>query len=814
MKKGIFLSYFIFTSLVFSALAISAQSIKGTVYNQNNEPIFGATVHFVNSYIGTVTNQQGEFALENTQGFELLMVKSLGYNGQLVSLQGATENLKVTLTAKSYQVDEFIVSATRANSSTPMAVQEVSKEELNKQNLGQDLPILLNYTTSMVTTSDAGAGVGYTGLRIRGSDATRINVTVNGIPLNDSESHGVFWVNMPDFASSASSVQIQRGVGTSTNGAGAFGASVNLQTQTLQTDPYAEVNLSAGSFNTYKTNVQFGTGKLKNGFAIDGRMSRIYSDGYIDRAFSDLKSYYLSAGYYGKSSTVKFIHFAGSEKTYQSWWGTPQSRVEGNVEAMQTHAAFNGLTDAQTQNLLNAGRTYNYYEYENETDNYRQNHYQLHYNQKLGARYRLNAALHLTTGAGYYEQFREDDDFSDYGLSPFVFGADTSFSADFIRQRWLDNIFYGGTYNLHYESAKWNAVFGGAINQYLGDHFGDIIWSSLAGSTQKDYQYYFGNSVKNDVNNYLKVNYNLGTKLVAFADLQVRNLSYKANGTDNDLKAYNVDANYTFLNPKAGITYFDSKNRAFASFAVGNREPLRSDFIDAPTGVIPQHETLYDTELGYSRMGKNFRIDANLYYMYYNNQLVVTGELNDVGANVRTNVESSYRAGLELAAIYKPIKKLELQGNLTLSQNRIATFNEVLYDYTNGFDVVVNTYNNTTIALSPSVIGMASIAYTPVKNLEVALLNKYVGKQYLDNTTNENRVINPYFVSDLRINYNLTLNKAVKAIQFNVLVNNVFNTMYLSNGYTYSYIFGDLITENFYYPQAGTNFLAGISVKF
>lgn len=814
MKKGILVTVLIFSSLILSALALQAQVVKGTVYNQNNQPIFGATVQVLNSYIGTVTNENGEFSINNQQGFETLLVKSLGYNGQLVSLTGNTENLKVILTAKSYQVDEFIVSATRANSTTPMAVQEVSKEELNKQNLGQDLPILLNYTTSMVTTSDAGAGVGYTGLRIRGSDATRINVTVNGIPLNDSESHGVFWVNMPDFASSTSSVQIQRGVGTSTNGAGAFGASVNLQTQTLQTDPYAEVNASVGSFNTYKTNVQFGTGKLKNGFAIDGRMSRIYSDGYIDRAFSDLKSYYLSAGYYGKSSTVKFIHFAGAEKTYQSWWGTPQSRVEGNIEAMELHAAYNGYTDAQTQNLLNAGRTYNYYEYENETDNYRQNHYQLHYNQKIGARFRFNGALHLTTGAGYYEQFREDDDFANYNLSPFVFGGDTSYSANFIRQRWLDNMFYGGTYNLHYESAKFNAVFGGAVNQYVGDHFGDIIWSSLAGSTQKDFRYYSGESVKNDINNYLKINYNLAEKLTAFADVQVRNLSYKTKGTDNDLKAYDVNVNYTFVNPKAGITYFDSKNRAFASFSVGNREPLRSDFIDAPTGVTPQHETLYDTELGYSRMGKKFRVDANLYYMYYNNQLVVTGELNDVGANVRTNVESSYRAGIELAAIYKPIQKLELQGNLTLSQNKIAEFNEVLYDYTNGFDVVVNTYNNTTIALSPSVIGMASIAYKPVDNLELALLNKYVGKQYLDNTTNENRVINPYFVSDFRANYTWELNKAVKAIQFNVLVNNVFNTMYSSNGYTYSYIFGDLITENFFYPQAGTNFLAGVSIKF
>ncbi|HRN40693.1 MAG TPA: TonB-dependent receptor, partial [Vicingus sp.] len=692
----------------------------------------------------------------------------------------------------------------------------ISYQDIEKNNLGQDIPFLLQNEVSMVSTSDAGAGVGYTGFRLRGSDATRINVTVNGIPINDAESQGTFWVNMPDFASSTENIQIQRGVGSSTNGAGAFGGTVNLQTTTLKEKAYGELATSYGSFNTQKYTAKFGTGLMNNHWAFDARASYITSDGYIDRATSDLRSYYLSGGYYGKNTSLKLVYFAGKEITYQSWWGTPESRITGNKEDIETHAANNGLDSVQTYNLLNSGRTYNYYQYKNEVDNYSQDHAQLLFTHQFSSKLSANAALHYTYGRGYYEQFRKDDDFADYGLNDLVVGSDTILSTDLIRRRWLDNHFYGATYNLSYNSSKLSLVLGGGYNNYDGRHFGELIWMRFANNTGLGYRWYDNDANKRDLNTFLKADYLITEKITLFADLQVRTVDYSTKGKDNDLRLLTIDTNFVFVNPKGGMSYqMNEKTRFYASLSVGNREPVRGDFIDNPANKQPKHETMLDYEAGVDVKLKKALFQLNFYYMDYKNQLILTGELNDVGSSIRTNVDKSYRTGVEFSANFLISKKVTLGFNTTLSQNKIDQFTEVLYDYTDWNEVVVveNKYKNTDIAFSPNIIAAGNIVYMPAKGLSLMLQTKYVGKQFLDNTSNAKRVIDAYKTVDGRLSYSI-YPKKMREISFNLLVNNMLNSLYSSNGYTYSYIYEKLITENFYYPQAGTNFLMGLTFKF
>lgn len=714
---------------------------------------------------------------------------------------------------KTVELDDVIVYSTRANEKTPTTYSTVNREKISERNLGQDLPILLNFTPSLITTSDAGAGVGYTGLRIRGSDATRINVTINGIPLNDSESHGVFWVNTPDLSSSLSSIQIQRGVGTSSNGAGAFGATVNLQTNSVSPEPFFQTDNAFGSFNTWKSNVTYNTGLINDVFNFEARLSKISSDGFIDRSSSDLKSYYLSGGRFGEKTMIKAVIFGGQEITQQAWYGTPEAKLSGNADDIQRLIDFGGeySTQAQLDNLRNSGRSFNYYLYDNEIDNYRQDHYQLHVGHTLSDYFNLTTAVHYTRGRGYFEQFKGDDDLADYGLADVVVGTETVTSSDLIVRRWLDNDFYGFTYSLNYNKENLNATLGGGWNKYDGDHFGEIIWAQFAGDVDIRDRYYDGNGVKTDFNSYLKLNYQLNDKLNLFGDAQVRTINYETLGVDNDLNPYDVDTDFTFFNPKVGLTYqLNNSTSAYASFAIGNREPVRSDFIDANPGTEPEHETLQDLEIGVRSNNSNFSYEANFYYMNYQNQLVVTGAINDVGAPIRVNVPDSYRMGIELAGAYKLTENLVWSANLTLSRNRISEFNEIVFA---SFGEI--NHKDTDISFSPNVISASDISYSPVDGLTLQLLTKYVGQQFLDNTSNDDRAIDAYLTNDIRIAYDFSFGE-LKNVGINLLVNNVLNEEYSSNGYTWGYYYGadELYQQNNFFPQAGTNFLLGVSLKF
>ncbi|PWJ44428.1 TonB-dependent receptor [Sediminitomix flava] len=769
--------------------AFAQFSITGKVTSANdNQTLIAANVQLLGTKYRTITDADGNFAFDNipAESYDL-KVSILGYQTftQKLTLKQNT-TIEIALEEKVIMTEQVIVNALRATDKTAMTFTNLDKEVIEKQNFGQDMPFLLAQTPSMVVTSDAGAGVGYTGMRIRGSDATRINVTVNGIPLNDSESHNVFWVNMPDFASSVDQLQVQRGVGTSTNGAAAFGASVNIQTENVNPDAYAEINNAYGTFNTMKNTVKLGTGLIDDKFAFDVRLSNITSDGYVDRAFSDLKSLWVSGGYYGESTMIKLNAWTGKEKTYQSWWGVPEY-------------------------LLEEDRTYNYYTYENQTDNYQQDHYQLILAQDLSDNWTLNGALHYTKGRGYYEEYKEGEDPAHYQLVS-ESGAET----DLIRQRWLDNDFYGFTLSLNYASDRLSLNIGGAANEYVGDHFGEVIWAETASPAKWGDRYYFNEGKKQEANTYVKASYQLSDKLNLYGDLQYRYIHYRTEGNDNDLVDINTGGTYNFVNPKFGINYQMTPNSSlYASYSIGNREPVRSDFVDALDGVTPKHETLRDFELGYRFRNSNTQLNVNYYLMDYTNQLVVTGELNDVGSNIRTNVDDSYRMGIELDGSYAFNSKLSIAANLALSINKIAEFTEVVYDYTEGTDEFVryNTYEDTDIAFSPSVVGGAQLNYRPFKNFEVSFISKYVGDQYLDNTSNENRKLDAYFVNDLRFSYSIKP-RFMKSIDLACQINNIFNHTYEANGYTFSYYWdNELITENYYYPQAGTNVMFSVSMK-
>ncbi|ELR72643.1 Thiamin-regulated outer membrane receptor Omr1 [Fulvivirga imtechensis AK7] len=792
-------------------------SVSGIVKDADtSEPLPGANIFLGEK--ARATDNEGRFTFTSvSKGIYQLKVTYIGYNiyEQRLTLDDNKE-LQIVLKPDVFMADEVIVSATRATEKTPTTYTNVDKDEIEANNLGQDLPYLLNMTPSLVTTSDAGAGVGYTGLRIRGSDASRINVTINGIPLNDSESQGVYWVDIPDIASSTENIQIQRGVGTSTNGAGAFGGTINLQTNTKKEKAHGEVINSFGSYDTWRHTLGFGTGLINDRWTFNGRLSKITSDGYIDRATSDLNSYYLSGGYYGKNTLIKAIIFGGKERTYQSWYGTPEARLENDMEGMNVVADLNGFTPEQRANLLESGRTYNFYQYKNEVDDYQQDHYQLHLSQQITNAITAGLSFHYTYGRGFYEQFKEDDDFEDYGLPDVVVGGSTISSSDIIRRRWLDNDFYGVTYSFEYNEGKWNVVLGGAYNKYVGDHFGEIIWAEYAVNSFIEDRYYDNTGHKDDFNTFIKANYQLNDRLNVFGDIQYRNIQYEVDGIDNDLRILAVDAAYDFFNPKFGLLYdLNSTSHLYASYSIANREPVRTDFIDSPEK--PRHETLRNLEAGYRKQGSGYHIAANYYLMDYQNQLVLTGELNDVGSPLRTNVSESYRMGVELQGQLRLLDQLRWSANATFSRNKIGLFREVVYDYGadwDEFNVVETTHEDTDISFSPNIVAASQLTCLPFRGMEISLLSKYVGKQYLDNTSNDNRAIEAYFVNDLRLRYTL-YTSLIKEIGVTFQVNNIFDERYSSNGYTFGYRAGDFIVrENYYYPQATTNFLASVTLKF
>ncbi len=799
-----------------SLLTFAQKSISGRVTDaEDGKPLPGAAIK-AGEIRGTSTDKDGHFVLKNiSDNIESLDISYIGYQTSKIAI-GASNQLEIKLNKSTYQADEVIINATRVNDKTGMAYTNVTAAQIDKQNMGQDLPVLLNFSPSLVSTSDAGGGVGYTGIRIRGSDATRINVTVNGIPYNDAESQGVFWVNMPDFASSVSSIQIQRGVGTSTNGAGAFGASVNINTNAFRETPYAELNNSYGSFNTFKNTLKVGSGLIKDKFTFDARLSRVSSDGFVDRASSELHSYYLSGGYFGKKSFVRVNVFSGKERTYQSWNGVPEAKLRGDREGILAYIDRNGLSEKDAQNLLHSdNRTYNSYTYKNEVDNYRQDHYQIVSSHNLSNKLTFNLNAFLVRGLGYYEQYRSGDDYRKYNLPNVIVGKDTLTSTDFIRRRWLDNYFYGTTFSFDYNSfKKLTASFGGGWNQYDGDHYGQIIWARNAGNIENEHQYYFSTGKKKDFNLYGKVYYAFTDQLTAFADLQYRRVSHAIHGTDNDLVQLAFDESYSFFNPKAGLTYqLAEQSSVYASYSIGNREPNRDDFTSSTANLFPKSERLQSVEAGFRTQQGKWAFAANYYLMSYKNQLVLTGQINDVGGSVRVNVPKSYRTGIELEGAVVFNNHLKWNANATFSQNKIKNFTEYIVDYDNGGYQTVD-HGKSDISFSPNVIVGSQFTYSLRKNLELALLTKYVSKQYLDNTSTETRKLDAYLTNDIRLSWTIKPSWA-NEIGFNLLVNNVLDEKYESNGYTYGYMYGGALTqENFYFPQAGRNFLIGVNFRF
>ncbi len=787
----------------------------------NGKPLSGATVHLVQTLSTQQSNPEGEARLRHlSPGNYVLQVSYLGYETQYRHIKVPAETtITVALPTAVFLTDEVVVSATRAGENSATTFKNISKQELAKGNLGQDLPFLLDQTPGVVVTSDAGAGIGYTGIRIRGSDPTRVNVTINGIPYNDSESMGTFWVNMPDFASSISNVQVQRGVGASTNGASAFGASLNIRTGERIDSAYAELDNSYGSFNTWKNTVRLGTGLLGERFTIDGRLSRIVSDGYIDRASSSLYSYFLSGAWHGKNSLLRANVFAGREKTYQAWNGVPEARLRNDVAGMEAYAAADGLDDEDLQHLLRSdSRRYNPYTYPNQHDHYNQSHYQLLYSNSSLNKVVFNGALHLTKGAGYYESFRKNERFSRYGLTPIPGGAGEINRTDLVRTLWLDNYFYGMTYSAEYQpDDRLKLTAGGAYNEYVGDHFGHVIWAKYASDSRPDQRYYENGARKSDFNIFGKGEYTVGS-LVAFADLQYRQVGYTIEGKDRDFIEHDIHELYRFFNPKIGLTYHIGDNsNVYASFAIGNKEPVRSDLTDAPQGQQrPTYEHLKNIEAGYRFSTTRFRSSVNGYAMYYDNQLVINGKLNDVGAALRENVDKSYRAGIEMDAQWQPVTQLTWSLTAALSSNKIRNYHSYITVYDENWDASIREeiIENTYIALSPAFVGSSEIAWRPIRQSEVAVLSKYVSRQYLDNTSARTRSIDPYFVSNLRLSYQTRIS-GIKNVGFTLLVNNLFNTKYEANGYTWGYdVAGTRNDFNFYFPQAGTNFLLGMQVAF
>ncbi|MGC4036536.1 MAG: TonB-dependent receptor plug domain-containing protein [Chitinophagaceae bacterium] len=715
----------------------------------------------------------------------------------------------------SFQLLEPVeVTAVRAGEKAPFTKTNLSKKEIEKINTGQDLPFLLNQTPAVIVNSDAGNGVGYTGIRIRGTDATRINVTLNGIPYNDAESQGSYFVDLPDFSSSVNSIQVQRGVGTSSNGAGAFGATINVSTNEVNREQYAEFNNSYGSFNTWKNTIKAGTGLINNHFTADVRLSNITSNGYIDRASTDLKSFYISTAYISDKTSLRFNVFSGKEKTYQAWNGIPEAKLFGTKDQLETFYQNNigvyFFNSADSANLFNSDkRKYNSFTYANQTDNYIQSHYQLFFNQLINKKLSFNTAVFLTRGKGYYEEYKPDQDYADYNLQYPVHGNDTSFTTNLIRQLWLDNYFYGDIFSFQYKTDKSQFILGGGWTRYDGKHYGDAIWAEN-GLPQPDVRWYNLPAKKTDANIYLKQQIQLAGYWNIFYDLQFRHVKYNLDGFEDNPDLF-IHADYNFFNPKVGLSYYRNGWNGYLSYSRAAKEPNRDDY-EANQAQQPKAEKLNDIELGFGKKEKNYSLNAVVYYMGYKDQLVLTGKINNVGAYTRTNIPKSYRTGIEIDGSAAITNWLKASANISLSKNKVLDFTEFVDDYDNGGQKSYD-HKSADIALSPRVIGGGVISILPVKNLEIGLISKYVSKQYLDNTQNEARKLNSYYTQDAKMIY--TISKGFfKEINIFLQVNNVFNKKYEPNGYTFSYIYGgSLTTENYYFPMAGTNVMGGVNIK-
>ncbi len=782
-------------------------AIKGTVKDDTGVPLAGAAVAIVNTSSGTFTGFDGSYSLRvDRAGLYTLRFTYTGYERteKTISVPD-TLIVNVVMTQGFRRTEEVVVNATRAGARTPMTFSAITPEEIRKNNIAPDIPFLMSLTPSLVETSESGTGIGYTSFRIRGTDASRINITLDGIPLNDAESQQVFWVDLPDLASSVDNIQIQRGVGTSSNGAGAFGASVNMQAKSPENQPFAEINSSAGSFNTFKNTITAGTGLMSERFALQLRYSDLKSDGYIKRTGADNKAYALSGIYKTGRSFLKLNLMSGEEHTGISWWGVPS-------EMLKVDRRYNPAGEYTDEN---GHAQY----YDNETDNYWQTHYQLIYGRSLGKSLSLNAALHYTRGKGYYEEYAEDQEYSDYGLQPVVIDSVVLSSTDLIRRKWMKNDFYGMVFSLTHKSDRLTAIAGGAVNYYDGTHFGRIIWMKDAGNASIDHQWYLNKARKGEYNVYGKVNYRLNDGISVFGDLQYRHIYYRMAGPDDDLRDITQNHYFDFLNPKGGLFLTIAPGQeTFVSFSVAHKEPTRSDFKDASgdSQVTPRAETLYDAEAGYQLKGRSVRAGINVYWMIYRDQLVPTGQLSNVGYPIMTNVKNSFREGIELSVDLLPARRLDIRLNTTLSRNKIKGFTGYYTEYiSDGTSRYAGKYLGTTsIAYSPSVTASGDLGYSLIEGLSIHLIGKFVGRQYFDNTMSMERSIDPYFVSNLGIDFSLPL-KRIRSIDLRFLANNLFNNLYSSNAYGgLWYEDGTEKTWSYYFPQAGINFLVSAGIKF
>lgn len=769
--------------------------LRGRVTDPGGTPLTGANLREEKSGKGSTSVADGQFLINGLRpGRVVVSVTFMGYETRrdTVDLSAGKNEKNYVLQPLPILVKPLEVTALRAGNDDPFAKNNLTANDIQKQNSGKDLPILLDQTPSIVTYSDAGAGVGYTYLRIRGADITRVNVTIDGIPVNDAESQGVFWVNTPDLASSVNDIQIQRGAGSSTNGGGSFGGAINVSTNRLNPKPYVDMSASYGSFNTLKTTLNAGTGLIANRITVDARASRIVSDGYVDRGSSRLQSFFVSAAYWGKKTTIRLNAFTGKEKTYQSWNGIPEY-------------------------MLDSARTYNSSgtekpgdPYANETDNYRQDYYRAFITHEFNSKWALNGALFLTRGKGYYENYKAGETLGNYGIAPVVVGGDTVNSSDVVRQLWLDNYFYGATLSTRYQSKRVNLTLGGAYSSYDGRHYGRLTWAQI-GLPEPDYQYYFLSSFKKDANIYAKLNWQFVNNVFLYVDVQYRYVNYIMNGYRSIPDVFRRKQ-YHFVNPKLGFTWkITGADRLYVSSAVAQKEPNRDDF--EVVGQIPVPEMLIDTELGYSRSKSRYAIEANAFYMYYINQLILTGKINDVGAYTRINVPKSFRAGLEVQGSVKFLKMVTFTANAALSMNKITEFTEYIDNYDTGVQDEVQ-HKNTDISFSPNLIVGGTLSVTPVKGLTFDLVTKFVGRQYMDNTQNRARSLNPFSVTDFRARYEFSY-RWLKNMGLFVNLYNITNTKYVPNGYTFSYIYGgQATTENFYFPQAQFHWAVGTTIKF
>lgn len=781
-------------------------NITGNVIdNENREALIGAHVTLKELNMIAVTDENGYFEFnkvaEGSYSLESSFIGFKNYNTEIKVVKN--HHINIMMRQDFMMEDEIIVTASRVGEKTPLTYSEINSEELKRSNQGADLPFLLQNTPSVVVTSDAGSGVGYTSMRVRGSDLTRINVTLNGVPVNDAESNLVYFVDLPDLASSVDNIQIQRGVGNSSNGAAAFGASINIKTDEQTSEAFARLSTSAGSFNTFKNTINFSSGRNENGFNFNGRISKINSDGYIDRAYSDLFSYQLSASWSNKNNFLKLMIMNGKEETYQAWNGTPK-------DSLTTNPTYNpsGMMYDKDGNFIGY--------YENEIDKYDQTYYQLHYAHNFSQKMTLTATAFLTTGKGYYENYKNDKKLSSYGLPSFIIGDTVIERLNLIQQKWLDNKYYGFNLALNQKAGKFDINYGGSWNRYDGEHFGIINWAEYG--VPLNYRWYENTGDKEYFNVYASANYELNSHLNFFAEIQYRHIDYKIEGIHDDLNDITQSHNFDFWNPKGGIFYtINENNSAYFSAAYSNREPNRDIYTDADEIQRERvtHEKLIDYELGYSFRNRKANINANLFYMDYKDQLVMTGEINNVGNTIMMNVDKSYRFGLEGCAAFLFNRFFALDFNFALSQNKILNFVDYVDNYDSEWNYlgqVENHLGKTDISFSPNIIAGMNLKVSPVRHLDIVFQEKYIGRQFIDNTSTLSRSLDPYFISNVNINYEWK-QSLFKELNFNLSVNNILNSRYCSNAWVYrALVGGEEYVEDGYFSQAGINFMFSIIV--